>query len=144
MGFIPTHCFASSVYANYHGKLEFFHFHLPSLQEQLMSSVSVSKVGLSVYIYLLSNCVCRRGQGLSFESTIFLLMFTVHSLMQQKFIPEYLNRFNSNSCSVSSIFSNTPENLNCKQKITLSKLARVIIMNITFHNPFGSIQMSTH
>ncbi len=47
LGFVHTHCFAPSIYANYHGKLEFCHFSLPSSQEQLMTSVSVPEVGLS-------------------------------------------------------------------------------------------------
>ncbi len=52
LGFVPTRCFAPSLYADYHGKLEFFHFHLPSPQEQSVSPVSVSKVGLSIYIII--------------------------------------------------------------------------------------------
>ncbi len=50
LGFVNRRCVAPSMYANYHGKLEFFHFHLPSPREQLVSSVSASKVGLFIYI----------------------------------------------------------------------------------------------
>ncbi len=48
MGFVHTRGFAPSINTNYDGKLEFFHFSLPSSQEQLMTSVSVPEVGLSI------------------------------------------------------------------------------------------------
>ncbi len=73
LGFVTTRCFSPSKYANYHGKHELFHFILPSPQEQFTSFISVSKVGLFIYIFL-TNFACGKGQGLSFASRIYLPM----------------------------------------------------------------------
>ena len=58
-----------------------------------------------------------KGQDLSLASAIYLLMFTVHGLLQQKFILDYLDRLNSGLCSVSSMFSDTSESPYHKEKV---------------------------
>ncbi len=63
------------------------------------------------------------GQDLSLASAIYLLMFTVHGLLQQEFILEHLIKLNPNLRSVSSIFSDSPENPHGKKKVSPSKLA---------------------
>ncbi len=54
---------------------------------------------------------------LSLASAIYQLMFTVYGLSQQEFILDYLDRLNSDSCLVSSMFSDTPESPYRKEKV---------------------------
>ncbi len=115
-------------YANYHGKFEFFHFHLSSRREQLKRSVSVSKVGL--FIYFLTYFVCGKGQDFTIVRAIYLLMFTVYCLLQQELILDYLDRLNSGLCSVSSMFSDTPESLYSKKKVSLSCNKVIVILSL--------------
>ena len=65
----------------------------------------------------LTNFMYGKGQDLSLASVIYLLMLRVYGLLQQEFILDYLDRLNSGLCSVSSMFSDTPESPYRKEKV---------------------------
>ena len=61
--------------------------------------------------------MCGEGQDFSIVRAIYLLMFTVYCLLQQEFILDYLDKLNTDLCSVSSMFSDTPESPYRKEKV---------------------------